>query len=179
MLYLCDSGMDMSAMPGYVKGGAGGFACSPAASGGNTACPTLKFSYKSQQKLRPPETLSGMGAFACPGRARVAACADVSVSPPKGLQIAGWPASYVRVKIGGIMNYGYARVFDRRPEPRLASRGIEESRCQTVFKDEGLSGATTKRPALLRCLKKLEHGDKLIVWKLDRPRHVADDRGFG
>jgi Enterobacteriaceae phage serine recombinase len=31
-----------------------------------------------------------------------------------------------------------------------------------------LSGATTKRPALLRCLKKLEHGDTLIVWKLDR-----------
>ncbi len=26
----------------------------------------------------------------------------------------------------------------------------------------------TKRPALLRCLKKLEHGDTLIVWKLDR-----------
>jgi DNA invertase Pin-like site-specific DNA recombinase len=31
-----------------------------------------------------------------------------------------------------------------------------------------ISGATTKRPALLRCLKKLEHGDTLIVWKLDR-----------
>ena len=39
---------------------------------------------------------------------------------------------------------------------------------QTIFKDDGLSGATTKRPALLRCLKKLEHGDTLIVWKLDR-----------
>jgi DNA invertase Pin-like site-specific DNA recombinase len=37
-----------------------------------------------------------------------------------------------------------------------------------VFKDEGLSGATTKRPALLRCLKRLEQGDTLIVWKLDR-----------
>jgi hypothetical protein len=31
-----------------------------------------------------------------------------------------------------------------------------------------LSGATTKRPALLRCLKTLEAGDTLIVWKLDR-----------
>jgi DNA invertase Pin-like site-specific DNA recombinase len=31
-----------------------------------------------------------------------------------------------------------------------------------------VSGATTKRPALLRCLKKLEHGDTLVVWKLDR-----------
>ena len=37
-----------------------------------------------------------------------------------------------------------------------------------MFKDEGISGATTKRPALARCLKKLEAGDTLIVWKLDR-----------
>ena len=37
-----------------------------------------------------------------------------------------------------------------------------------MCKNEGSSGATTKRPVLLRCLKKLEHGDTLIVWKLDR-----------
>jgi DNA invertase Pin-like site-specific DNA recombinase len=37
-----------------------------------------------------------------------------------------------------------------------------------MFKDAGLSGATTKRPSLLRCLKKLEHGDTLTVLKLDR-----------
>jgi len=34
--------------------------------------------------------------------------------------------------------------------------------------NEGISGATTKRPALLRCLKALQPGDTLIVWKLDR-----------
>jgi DNA invertase Pin-like site-specific DNA recombinase len=38
---------------------------------------------------------------------------------------------------------------------------------QTLFTDE-LSVAITKRPALLRCMKKLERGDTLIVWKLDR-----------
>src|ERR1700730_6530061 len=37
-----------------------------------------------------------------------------------------------------------------------------------IFKDDGLSGATTKGPALHPCLKKLEHRDMLIVWKLDR-----------
>ena len=50
----------------------------------------------------------------------------------------------------------------------LQHAALKKAGCQTVFKDEGLSGATTKRPALLCCLKKLEHGDTLIVWKLDR-----------
>jgi len=45
---------------------------------------------------------------------------------------------------------------------------LKKAGCKTVFKDEGLSGATTKRPTLLRCLKKLELGDTLIVCKLDR-----------
>ena len=50
----------------------------------------------------------------------------------------------------------------------LQLAALKRPGAQTVFKDEGLSGATTKRPALLRCLKTLEHGDTLIVWKLDR-----------
>ena len=37
-----------------------------------------------------------------------------------------------------------------------------------MFRDDGLSGAIRNRPALLRCLKKLQRGDTLIVWKLDR-----------
>jgi DNA invertase Pin-like site-specific DNA recombinase len=45
---------------------------------------------------------------------------------------------------------------------------LKKAGCKTIFKDDGLSGATTKRPALLRCLKKLEHVDTLIVGKLDR-----------
>jgi DNA invertase Pin-like site-specific DNA recombinase len=52
--------------------------------------------------------------------------------------------------------------------PPLQLAALKKAGCQTVFKDEGISGATTKRPALLRCLKKLEHGDTLIVWKLER-----------
>lgn len=47
--------------------------------------------------------------------------------------------------------------------------------CRTVFKDEGLSGATTKRPALLRCLKKLEHGATLSVGVLATPTLVLRD----
>jgi DNA invertase Pin-like site-specific DNA recombinase len=66
------------------------------------------------------------------------------------------------------MKYGYARVSTDDQTPALQIVALKKAGCKKVFKDEGLSGATTKRPALLRCLKKLENGDTLIVWKLDR-----------
>jgi DNA invertase Pin-like site-specific DNA recombinase len=66
------------------------------------------------------------------------------------------------------MKYGYARVSTDDQNSGLQLAALKKAGCQTVFKDEGISGATTKRPALLRCLKKLEHGDTLTVWKLDR-----------
>jgi DNA invertase Pin-like site-specific DNA recombinase len=66
------------------------------------------------------------------------------------------------------MKYGYARVSTDDQTPALQLAALQKAGCKTVFRDDGLSGATTKRPALLRCLKKLEHGDTLIVWKLDR-----------
>src|SRR5580700_5913511 len=67
-----------------------------------------------------------------------------------------------------ITKYGYARVSTDDQNPALQLAALKKAGCQTVFNDEGISGTTTKRPALLRCLKKLEHGDTLIVWKLDR-----------
>ncbi len=66
------------------------------------------------------------------------------------------------------MKYGYARVSTDDQTPALQLAALKKAGCKTIFKDDGLSGATTKRPALLRCLKKLESGDTLIVWKLDR-----------
>ncbi len=66
------------------------------------------------------------------------------------------------------MKYGYARVSTDDQNPALQLAALKKDGCETIFKDAGLSGATTKRPALLRCLKKLEHGDTLTVWKLDR-----------
>ena len=67
------------------------------------------------------------------------------------------------------MKYGYARIstIDQNADMQLKAlqrAGVEPS---NIFKDE-LSGATTKRPALLRCLRKVQDGDTLIVWKLDR-----------
>jgi DNA invertase Pin-like site-specific DNA recombinase len=66
------------------------------------------------------------------------------------------------------MKYGYARVSTDDQNPALQLATPKNDGCKTIFKDAGLSGATTKRPALLRCLKKLEHGDTLTEWKLDR-----------
>jgi Resolvase, N terminal domain len=66
------------------------------------------------------------------------------------------------------IKYGYARVWTDDQTPALQLAALKKAGCKTVFKDDGISGATTKRPALLRCLKKLEPGDILIVWKLDR-----------
>ena len=66
------------------------------------------------------------------------------------------------------MKYGYARVSTGDQSPALQIAALKKAGCKTVFKDEGLSGATAKRPALSRCLKTLKDGDTLIVWKLDR-----------
>ena len=65
------------------------------------------------------------------------------------------------------MKCGYARVSNIDQNAGMQLKPLERVGCQQIFRDE-LSGATTKRTALLRCLKKLEPGDTLIVWKLDR-----------
>src|SRR2546430_9471601 len=66
------------------------------------------------------------------------------------------------------MQYGYARVSTDDQNTALQLSALKQAGCTTIFTDEGLSGATVKRPALTRCLKTLRPGDTLIVWKLDR-----------
>ncbi len=65
------------------------------------------------------------------------------------------------------MKYGYARVSTEDQNPAMQLAALKKAGCKTVFKDE-VTGAHVKRPALSRCLNKLETGDTLIVWKLDR-----------
>src|ERR1039458_3510120 len=73
------------------------------------------------------------------------------------------------------MKYGYARVSTDDQTPALQLAALKKAGCKTIFKDK-LSGASgIKRPSLDRCLKKLDPGDTLIVWKLDRlGRSLAD-----
>ena len=51
------------------------------------------------------------------------------------------------------MKYGYARVSTDDQNTALQLTALKRAGCKKLFKDEGISGATTKRPALLRCLK--------------------------
>ena len=73
------------------------------------------------------------------------------------------------------MKYGYARVSTEDQNADMQLGALKRAGCKTPFTDQ-LSGATgIKRPSLLRCLKKLQPGDTLIVWKLDRlGRSVRD-----
>ena len=73
------------------------------------------------------------------------------------------------------MKYGYARVSKDEQNPAMQLAALEAAGCRQTFTDEGVSGAVAKRPALSRCLKALQPGDTLTVWKLDRlGRSVRD-----
>ena len=65
------------------------------------------------------------------------------------------------------MKYGYARVSTEDQNPAMQLTALKKAGCMKMFKDE-VTGAHVNRPALARCLKTLEVGDTLIVWKLDR-----------
>jgi DNA invertase Pin-like site-specific DNA recombinase len=66
------------------------------------------------------------------------------------------------------MKYGYARVSTDDQNADMQRAALKKAGCTKIFTDDGISGATTKRPSLLRCLKALDRGDSLTVWKLDR-----------
>jgi DNA invertase Pin-like site-specific DNA recombinase len=46
------------------------------------------------------------------------------------------------------MKIGYARVSMDDQNPALQLAALKKAGCKTLFKDEGISGATSKRPAL-------------------------------
>jgi len=66
------------------------------------------------------------------------------------------------------VKYGYARTSTGDQTTALQIAALKGARCSHVFEDQGISGATVRRPALERCLKSLRAGDTLVVWKLDR-----------
>ena len=65
------------------------------------------------------------------------------------------------------MKIGYARVSTTDQNPALQG-------CKRIFTDKA-SGASRKRPELDKCLKVLDAGDVLVVWKLDRLGRLLRD----
>jgi DNA invertase Pin-like site-specific DNA recombinase len=68
----------------------------------------------------------------------------------------------------GGMKYGYARTSTDDQTTALQLAALKRARCSHIYEDKGLSGVSSKRPALARCLRTLRPGDTLVVWKLDR-----------
>ena len=65
------------------------------------------------------------------------------------------------------MIYGYARVSTSDQKTDLQILALQEAGCESIFV-ETASGADRRRPELTKCLAKLQSGDTLVVWKLDR-----------
>ena len=65
------------------------------------------------------------------------------------------------------MKIGYCRVSTDDQNPDLQLAALKRAGCKRIFTDKA-SGAHVARPELAKCLKALNAGDTLIVWKLDR-----------
>jgi DNA invertase Pin-like site-specific DNA recombinase len=84
---------------------------------------------------------------------------------------------------------GYARVSTAEQNLDLQLTALKSAGAARTFADNGGSGSTVERPQLSKALDRLEAGDVLTVWKLDRlgrnTRHVLDlvedirERGAG
>jgi DNA invertase Pin-like site-specific DNA recombinase len=56
--------------------------------------------------------------------------------------------------------YGYARVSTDDQTTALQIDALKKAGCHPIFKDNGISGAHMKRPALQKCLRTLQEGDR-------------------
>lgn len=65
------------------------------------------------------------------------------------------------------MRIGYIRVSTTDQNPELQREAINRANCELIFEDK-MTGTKAKRPGLNRLLKKLQPGDTVVVWKLDR-----------
>lgn len=84
---------------------------------------------------------------------------------------------------------GYARFSTAEQNLDLQLNALKSAGAARTFADNGVSGSTVERPQLCKALDRLETGDVLTVWKLDRlgrnTRHVLDlieditERGAG
>lgn len=68
----------------------------------------------------------------------------------------------------GSVKLGYARVSTRDQSVAAQVQMLEADGCWEVYSDVGVSGSTMSRPELDACVRALQPGNTLVVWKLDR-----------
>jgi DNA invertase Pin-like site-specific DNA recombinase len=83
-------------------------------------------------------------------------------------QLEQWLASPKNASEYSVMKIGYARVSTDEQNLSLQLDALRAAGCETVFQDQGVSGAARVRPGLDQALAALKAGDVLVVWKLDR-----------
>jgi len=66
------------------------------------------------------------------------------------------------------MKIGYARVSTEEQNLEMQRAALQAAKCDRIFEDRGVSGASTSRPGLDQALGCLKPGDRFVVWKLDR-----------
>lgn len=66
------------------------------------------------------------------------------------------------------MMVGYARVSTEEQSLDLQTDALRAVGCESIFCDAGVSGSAVTRPALADAFKKLQKGDVLVTWRLDR-----------
>lgn len=66
------------------------------------------------------------------------------------------------------MRVGYARISTVEQNLDLQIDALQAAGCDRIYRDEGLSGAKTRRPGLDKALNVLKQDDVLVVWRLDR-----------
>ena len=65
------------------------------------------------------------------------------------------------------MVIGYARVSTEQQETKAQLPELRKAGCKRIY-EETMGGGTMDRPELEKCLERLEKGDTLVVWRLDR-----------
>ncbi len=65
------------------------------------------------------------------------------------------------------MVIGYARVSTEQQGTEAQLPDLRKAGCKRVYQ-ETVGGGTMDRPELEKCLERLDQGDTLVVWRLDR-----------
>jgi DNA invertase Pin-like site-specific DNA recombinase len=63
---------------------------------------------------------------------------------------------------------GYVRISTKEQNTDLQDAAMAAAGVKRVYTDRGVSGSLASRPELDKALDRLEEGDTLVVWKLDR-----------